>query len=323
MLKEKYTIAYKRLNNELEPISKKYGKSKVYFLIDAAYCYLRHGASPRDYVNFEFYKLKNLERKRFLTMKKTHRVEEIYNDQSCGKYFNNKYLFNKRFEQFIKRDWVYMPETNLEQFIEFLEGKDRILVKPLGSSSGKGIYAIDTRQFDKHERIYEELKGNDFLIEEFIMQHEAFNELNRETVNTVRIYTLINERGVPEIIFSALRVGGSKTVVDNFHSGGVGYPLDIKNGVVYKPGSDIKGVYHTVHPSSGKSMIGFQVPNWEQLKQFVLKAAEEFPQSRYIAWDVAVLEDGFEFVEGNYKGDAGFLQAVDKVGKVSYFKELK
>ena len=51
-------------------------------MFDAAYCYLKYGASPHDYMNFEFYKLKDIERNEFLTMKRTHRVESIYNDKN-------------------------------------------------------------------------------------------------------------------------------------------------------------------------------------------------------------------------------------------------
>lgn len=119
------------------------------------------------------------------------------------------------------------------------------------------------------------------------------------------------------------RVGSATADVDNFHNGGVGYPLDLHTGVVYKQGVDLKGNTHTYHPSSGTLMLGFKIPNWQNLKGFVLNAARKFPQSRYIAWDVAVLEDGFEMVEGNYNGDPGLLQALDKVGKKEIFTELR
>ena len=118
------------------------------------------------------------------------------------------------------------------------------------------------------------------------------------------------------------RVGSATADVDNSHNGGVGYLLDIDTGIVKRQGVDINGNNHIYHPSSGELMLGFQIPNWDNLKRFVISAAKKFKGSRYIAWDVAVLEDGFEFVEGNYMGDPGFLQAVDKVGKREIFKEL-
>lgn len=322
MTNNKYLTAFNRLSKDIDIINKKYNRNKLFFFMDSAYCYLIHGSSPRDYINFEFYKINNIERSTFLTMRKTHKVEKIYNDITYGNIFNNKYNFNKSFEKYIKRDWVYMPETSYEKFKDFISEKNQVLVKPLSSSSGKGIYLIDTLE-NKPEDIYNEIMDKDYLVEEFIVQHMDLMRLNPTTVNTIRVYTLIDEKGTPEIIQSVLRVGGAQSVVDNFHNGGVAYPIDTDNGVIYKPGVDIKGNCHKIHPSSGIFMVGFKVPNWEDLKDFVLNASKEYTKSRYIAWDVAVLNDGFEFVEGNYKGDPGVLQAVDKIGKAHLFKELK
>ncbi len=62
-------------------------------------------------------------------------------------------------------------------------------------------------------------------------------------------------------------------------------------------------------------MIGFEVPNWQDLIDFILRATQVFPTSRMIAWDVAVLENGFEMIEGNYNGDPGFMQTPSNSGK--------
>lgn len=319
----KYSIAFKRLYKELNPICQYYNKSKVYFLFDAAYCYLKYGASPHDYMNFEFYKLKDIERNKFLTMKRTHRVESIYNDKKYADYFNNKYKFNMVFSDFIKREWKYAPELSLDEFINFVKRKEKVIVKPLGLSSGKGIYALEINKINNFMEIYQKIKTENCLVEEFIKQHSKLMSANERTVNTIRVYTLIDKNDKIHIIFAALRVGSATADVDNFHNGGVGYPLDLHTGVVYKQGVDLKGNTHTYHPSSGTLMLGFKIPNWQNLKGFVLNAARKFPQSRYIAWDVAVLEDGFEMVEGNYNGDPGLLQALDKVCKKEIFTELR
>lgn len=62
-------------------------------------------------------------------------------------------------------------------------------------------------------------------------------------------------------------------------------------------------------------MIGFEVPNWQDLIDFIFRATQVFPTSRMIAWDVAVLENGFEMIEGNYNGDPGFMQTPSNTGK--------
>lgn len=139
----RYKIAFNRLIKQLDPVSKYYNKWKVFLLLDFAYCFIRYGSSPRDYINFEFYKLKNCERNKFLTMKRTHKVEKIYNDNRYAEIFNNKYNFNKRFSDYIRREWIYGPNVSLQEFITFLKVKRKVMIKPLGLSSGKGIYSIN------------------------------------------------------------------------------------------------------------------------------------------------------------------------------------
>ena len=62
-------------------------------------------------------------------------------------------------------------------------------------------------------------------------------------------------------------------------------------------------------------MIGFEVPNWQDFIGFIFRATQVFPTSRMMAWDVAVLENGFEMIEGNYNGDPGFMQTPSNSGK--------
>ena len=62
-------------------------------------------------------------------------------------------------------------------------------------------------------------------------------------------------------------------------------------------------------------MIGFQISNWKALVSFVKEAACIVKNANLIAWDIAILEDGFEMVEGNYDGDSGFMQSPSQEGK--------
>ncbi len=68
------------------------------------------------------------------------------------------------------------------------------------------------------------------------------------------------------------------------------------------------------HPGSGTKVIGFEIPNWEKLKEFVIMLDRVIPKARLIAWDIAVLEDGFELIEANYQGDPGLMQAPTQTG---------
>ena len=81
-------------------------------------------------------------------------------------------------------------------------------------------------------------------------------------------------------------------------------------------GRAITGENCLYHPGTGTKVIGFEVPNWQDLIDFIFRATQVFPTSRMIAWEVAVLEDGFEMIEGNYNGDLGFMQSPSNEGKM-------
>ena len=320
---ERYKVAFQRLIDELDPLCEKYNTPKVVFLIDAAYCYIVHGASPHNYINFEFYKLKDRERRKFLTMRRTAKVEKHFNNPIYANYFNDKKLFNETFSEFVNREWIYAPDKSDEEIIGFIQDIGKVIVKPTDLSSGKGIYVIAKGNILDKDNFCQEVKKNKCLIEEFIRQHPEVSSLNSRTVNSVRVYTLIDSSNESSIIFAALRVGSDKGDVDNYHSGGVGYPIDINTGIIRKPGRDLKNNSHLYHPSTGKRMVGYQLPNWDGLTKFVLAATKVFPQSRYIGWDVAITEDGFEMIEGNYDACPEFLQSLDKEGKRDVFRRMK
>ena len=182
------------------------------------------------------------------------------------------------------------------------------MVKPTSASSGHGIHVY------KGELITE-LISQKALLEEFVVQHHKMSELNPSSVNTIRVYTILDKSNTPHILSASIRVGGENSEVDNFHSGGIGYPLDIEHGVVMAAGRSILGKDCLFHPGTGTKMIGFEVPNWTGLVDYIFRATQVFPTARMIAWDVAVLEDGFEMIEGNYNGDPGFMQSPSGKGK--------
>ena len=67
---------------------------------------------------------------------------------------------------------------------------------------------------------YNELKTNGFLLEECILQHPSMS-FNNTSVNTIRVYSVLDKQGKAHILKVVLRAGVGDSVVDNFHSGGV------------------------------------------------------------------------------------------------------
>ena len=59
---------------------------------------------------------------------------------------------------------------------------------------------------------------------------------------------------------------------------------------------------YVVHPDSGKAILGFQIPKWEEAKSFVVDLANVLPELKYCGWDLALTNQGWVMVEANGKG---------------------
>lgn len=297
-----YTNGLKRLTKTLTPVADHYGKSKLYFWFDALWANIRYGVTPNQYIGFRFYEKSPVERREFYTFRQHKTFEKKLNDPAHYWTFWNKQEFNKAFSDFIHRDWLYCADETEDQVQQFLSTHNKVMVKPTSASSGHGIHVY------KDEAV-KELIDSKALLEDFVVQHHKMSDLNPSSVNTVRVYTILDKSNTPHILSASIRVGGVGSEVDNFHSGGIGYPLDVENGVVVGSGRSIMGENCFYHPGTSAKMIGFEVPNWKELIDYIYKATQIFPSARMIAWDVAVLEDGFEMIEGNYNGAPGFMQS--------------
>lgn len=160
---EKYKTALKRLDAQLDGLTAEYHRPKFRFWLDAFYCYLVHGASPRDYINFGFYRLNNLERKQFVTMKRSFRIERVLNPTQYAEIFNNKHRFNEVFSGFVNRRWIYAPESSKSEIVEFIRQVGKVVVKPTGLSSGQGIYVLDSREIAEYHDVCIEATERGYL----------------------------------------------------------------------------------------------------------------------------------------------------------------
>ena len=91
--------------------------------------------------------------------------------------------------------------------------------------------------------------------------------------------------------------------IDNVSQGGLFAFIDVETGILQEahqiehPGK-IKKV--KFHPESSAQIYGAQVPNWNLIKNSILKTAELVsPLIKIVGWDVVVTNDGFVVIEGN------------------------
>ena len=96
-----------------------------------------------------------------------------------------------------------------------------------------------------------------------------------------------------------MRAGAPGSHVDNWGAGGVGYNFNLETGICDQYGKDKKNQKYIFHPGSNRLMIGYKLPHFEELKEYVIKMSYLVPESKYIGWDIAITKDGFDLVEMN------------------------
>ena len=305
---DNYKKAFSRLAERVPVIANEYNTSRAFIYADALWNFIRYGVTPNEYLGWQFYAKSALEKRTFYSARRKPRTEKKLNAAKFYDTFWKKEIFNSIFSEFIERDWLYVPDATDEEIAKFLNDHTKVIVKPTDLSSGKGIHIYNNEGYDL-------MRNNKVLLEDCIIQAKEMSSLNPTSVNTIRVYTILDKWGGVHILSASVRVGGIGSTTDNFHSGGVGYPIDIQYGIVKAAGADMMGERHIIHPGTEIIVVGFKIPRWNSLIEFVNRAAQKIPDARMIAWDVAITENGFDMVEGNYDGDPGVMQTPQMKGK--------
>lgn len=332
MNKFKYII--KRLKNmdylsffyTIKRIHQKTNKNSFIIFCDIIYCGLKYMAGYVDYEVFEFYNMKREQRKTVITRGINNKYVKELNDKNYFKYIDDKILFNKKYNRFLKRDWIDLRETSLQDFSKFIKNKKVVMAKTINLCCGKGIEKITYNSNINLEKMYYNLKENkQFLIEEYVSQHEDMNKLYPEAVNTLRIVTLLKD-DIPSIAFVGLRIGNLGNAVDNFNHGGLLTYINDK-GIIDTPAIDKNGKSYNTHPYTNTKIIGYKIPYFDEAISFAKELALITPEIRYTAWDISITNNGPVVIEGNpFPGHDLYFSKLHvqkkKVGLVPTFQNI-
>ena len=292
-----FKLDYKNMFKIAKAVSKKTKKPKLFIIVDMIYCGFAYQAGYYDYQEFEFYNLNRKERKTYLTRGKNNEIIRRFNDKNYFNYIDNKIDFHNTFSKFMKRDWLYLKDNNIDEFVTFFNKHKDIIVKPVDSSGGKGVEKFVYTNDEDAKNLYSTLIQNDqLLVEECIKQHKDLDVLYDKSVNTLRMFTFIKD-GQAYFLQAVLKIGNGG-VVDNFSSGGM-YTYVDDDGVVIAAAIDQADNIFYNHPISNTEIVGFKVPMFKEAVELVKECAHVIPQVAYIGWDVAIGENGPEVVEGN------------------------
>ncbi len=265
---------------------------------------LIYNISLLEYFQFGFPALTRTERKTYAGTGFMYEYQLKMNPRKTRVILDDKTRFYRSYSNFIKRPVADVASLRVDpglvdKLLNHPSGK--IVFKVFNGKCGEQVLIRDCADFRGKDPVDFMVEHNYDLAEAFITQHPVMNALSPSAVNTVRIITQLNSTDEVEILGCRLRISVNSTV-DNMAAGNLAAPVNEVSGVVEGPGvySDITKAPENVHPVTGTSIAGFQIPFWQETMEMAKEAAKIHTRNRSIGWDIAITGTGPELIEGNH-----------------------
>ncbi len=138
------------------------------------------------------------------------------------------------------------------------------------------------------------------ILQPRIRNHPLVAKLSLEALNTARVMTLCTKGSEPRVLVAALRMSAEDSIYDSCYETRLAAPIDLETG---RLGTAIrlntKFPDCDIHPATGQQINGLQLPNWDEVKQLVVRAHTLAPPLATIGWDIAFTPEGPLIVEAN------------------------
>lgn len=267
----------------------------------------RTGCTYKEFFIYRFAELSEKEQAEVFLIRDSMKLRKKYDvDKKLISMLCNKEKTNDYFSEYLKRPWCVNTKVSFREFKEKFADSKRVIYKPLAGNRGRGVEAFEIND-DNIKQVYEQLATYPAgVVEQYVKQHPDVSGLSPSSVNTLRVVTIssADEPVTPDgkyidVAYSALRIGGGNSVVDNFHSGGMVAVVDLATGQLATDAADMEGHVFPVHPITGKVFKGFKIPYFEEAMEMAIDACRKHKITGYLGWDVAITEDGPVLIEVN------------------------
>lgn len=219
----------------------------------------------------------------------------VYGDKNFyQKLYPKKYqprtLFRSINDQLLADNYTKISHQLLSSFLKERAGK--YVLKPSRNSYGGRnvflVYIQDSRVIkDGKQLSFEELSktfNGNYIVQEYINQHEDVNSLNPRSVNTVRVITL-RFHGVIYLLSAFLRLGNGESFVDNMTNGGMGIGIQ-QNGDFTDFGINVLLEKVNNIPKAIKTSEIRSYPNFNKIEEAVSELHENVFDFDLISWDM-------------------------------------
>lgn len=252
-------------------------------------------------------------------------------NEPFNELLTNKLIFSECVGKFITVPKTYGIFVNgvfssytglsLNQLIDEI---DQFVVKTVSGGGGKGVFLIkkednstfvlnNSTRYTKME-LEDFFKSlNNYIFTEFIEPSDFSKSLNKSSVNTMRVLTLIDPKTNKAFIARAVqRIGvNASAPQDNFTKGGLSAAINLDTGELSDCTCHPKTKEHiryTHHPDTNIKIEGVKIPNWPDISNEILQAATSLPMLKCVGWDFVISKNGLVAIEGNHHPDPDVLQ---------------
>ena len=216
----------------------------------------------------------------------------------------NGYYFDENYRHITEQEAINICS-------QWIQKGEELIVKPNASSGGHNINFITHGDGETEIKAIFSKMGISAFVAQVVLHQSAFmSQFNESSVNTIRINTLLHKGEV--IPLSALiRVGSSGVRVDNYCSGGSLIGINIETGMCNDWAMANDHSNHAVLPNGLDLRDRQTIPNFDKVKELVIKAHWMIPYIKMISWDIALDENDMPLmIECNF---AGMIQVNEAV----------
>jgi hypothetical protein len=185
--------------------------------------------------------------------------------------------------QYLDKDYNLIT---MEKATQILSDNGSFISKPsMNSYGGKNVMIYEGMKEEQVQTYLKKNENGNIIFQEVLKQSNATAFLHKESVNTIRIMTLLIN-GEIKTLHSSFRIGVGNSRIDNASAGGI-YCAINDDGSLSEYAYDAIGNKFEKHPGGGE-FSECRIPCMDKVRELVKKAAERFPHFRLIGWDIAI-----------------------------------
>ncbi|MBO6303234.1 MAG: hypothetical protein J6N15_12445 [Ruminiclostridium sp.] len=165
-----------------------------------------------------------------------------------------------------------------------------VLKRAVNSEEGAGVHFLTGAELETDfERITSEIPC-DIVLQRPVKQHPDIAALHEQSVNTLRIVSLMTEERV-KIYKVCIKIGVGDSRLDNGASGGIYCGVN-PDGTLHDHAIRDDGEVFYTHPTLGYEFAGKKVPCLKSALKLAREAHSFLGHFRLISWDIAIDETG-------------------------------